>query len=302
MKVFRKYSVSVLALLVILAGCDSGAKEHKFPELISAEADTVYSYYGKLSDGFLIENEYYKPYSYDVEGRVHSFIFKVKETELFAGAEGNQKKFEISPVYASNKISDWSVSMPFDNFSFRKNVLTGEVFATNDSESSFFMYNIESGASLMDYTYGNLEVHFPDGISKRYFGFYSSRGLPSRKFSFGAEVLGYFTFASEKEKIQLVELKARSLEIFEKTDKNTPTLEFEDTDNERLLKTSARSVYYSGIDSPNEQMSDINLAFRATFYVGQDYSESVIVFPIVNGALDKDAIIYDKALFQLNFK
>jgi hypothetical protein len=292
----------LVALSSVLFSCRQEVAESDLLELTVLEADTVQSFFGKSGNDFVIQNEYFKPYQYEVNGSVQSYIFKIKESEIVS-ASGNRKNIELSPVYSSSTISAWNISSAFDDFTMKKNVLTGEMFATDEQESSFYMYNIDNGKLLMEYTYGNLEVHFPDGISKRYFGFYSQKGRPNSQFQFNnKDIVGYFTYASDKEKLQVVEVKVLNPAQFQQMDKNSPMLEFEETENPNVLNTTARTVYYSGIDNLEKQINEVELAFNATFYIGENYTAETIVFPLVEGRLKPEAIIYNKALFQLNFK
>lgn len=297
-----RYTAIILLAILVFASCKKTGHDDNFSSLTPLQADTTYSYFATNEKGLLVNNSYFKTYSYDLDNQTFTYVFKIEEHNRFESGNA-EKKMKIRPVYSGHPINDWLVEFNPDEVTFKKNTLIAEMFGNDDHELSFRIINIDKGNTLIEYTYGNLEIQFPDAISKRYFGFYGQKGRPHSNFTFNQkDIVGYFTYASGNEHIQTIQIKATNAQIYSQIDQNSPMLEFDALDNNAILSTTARSVYYSGIADAEKEKNLINIGLKATFYIGDDYTPETIFFPVKGDKIDMEGILYNKNVFQLKFQ
>lgn len=294
--------LTIALLTIVFSACNTNNNEVAQTPLQISNADTTFSYFGKDGNNIEMQNSYFKTHKFEHESTTHTYVFKLQENEQIVDNK-SKKQFNISPVYSNQNVLNWNLQLNPDELFFKKDVLISETFGNNEYESSYQVINLNTGNTLIEYTYGNLEIQFPDAISKRYFGVYAQKGRPNSSFPFNQkDNVAYLSYASNTEKIQTIELKTKNQELLKQLDQNSPMLEFDILENSAILSTSARTVYFSGISDLIADKNDINIGILVTFYLGEDFTPETIFIPVKADKIDEAAIIYNKNVFQLKIQ
>lgn len=293
-----------IALIVALFACsDKNGEDFQVSNFVAKDIDTSFSTFSKNEKEFLIDNQFYRSHQYeDAERKLVNFILKVNEKETYTN-EKSTKQIRFSPISSNVDIKNWGIVADADNYIFTKNLLSLEFLPkdSNHFDNTYQHYDLKSGQLLLSYTYGVMQVNFPDLFSKRFFGFLAKGSRnPLKKAFTSNETLGYFTYASQEKPLSTLEIKNKTdIDAFHKT---APVLEFEvDTANQNYQKLSEKSLYYNGIDNPIKQAKDIEFSVKATFFKGKSYKPFDIIIPIKEDKIDVEGIIFDKEEFEIIF-
>lgn len=295
-----------LALIVALFACsDKNGKDFQVSNFVAKDIDTSFSTFSKNEKDFLIDNQFYRSHQYeDAERNSVNFILKINEKEFYTN-ENSTKQIRFSPISSNVGINNWEIVADADNYIFTKNLLSLEFLPkdTNHFENTYQHYDLKSGNLLLSYTYGVMQVNFPDLFSKRFFGFLAKGSRnPLKKAFTSNETLGYFTYASQENPLSTLEIKIKNKADIDAFHKTAPVLEFEvDTANQHYQKLSEKSLYYNGIDNPTKQAKDIEFSVKATFFKGKSYKPFDIIIPIKEDKIDVEGIIFDAEEFEIIF-
>lgn len=299
------FIILLASILWMLSCTESKEKSFDSSNFIGADSDTSYSTFSKNESDFFIDNQFYKSHQYEDDKRnAINLVLKINEKEIFTN-EHSKKQFIIQPISSNESINNWKIETEADNYIFTKNLLSLEFSPKEDHhfDNAYQHYDLKSGKLLLSYTYGVMQINFPDLFSKRYLGFLAKGSNNPEKNNFTSKTtLGYFGYASHENSIKSIELKALNKDIFDAFQKSAPVLEFEiDSSNQNYQKLSERSLYFSDIENPTKQADKINFKVKATFYKGKTYEPFEIIIPIKEDQINTEGIIFDKTQFELNF-
>lgn len=295
-----------IALIVALFACsDKNGEDFQVSNFVAKDIDTSFSTFSKNEKYFLIDNQFYRSHQYeDAESKVVNFVLKVNEKEVYT-IENSNKQIRFTPISSSVDINNWEINADADNYVFSKNLLSLEFLPkdTNHFDNVYQYYDLKSGNLLLSYTYGVMQVNFPDLFSKRFFGFLAKGSRnPLKKLFTSNETLGYFTYASQESPLSTLEIKIKNKTDADAFHKTAPVLEFEvDTTNQNYQKLSEKSLYYNGIDNPTKQAKDIEFSVKATFFKGKSYKPFDIIIPIKEDKIDVEGIIFNAEEFEIIF-
>lgn len=291
-----------IVILALLSACNNNGNSHdnNFENLTAIASDSASSYFVLENGSPTIENNYFLSHQFeDSSGLIQEYVIAVKERAIRnTEGKGVFKTYELQPKYSSKAIKDWKLSPHANYFAFKKNVIEFEKVASEEFESMFHLYNLDSGDWLMSNTYGRLEATFPDGIQKRFFGFYSLKAPDAFFAKTGSGIpLGYFTYASDQSQISVFALIAKNNLALDSLDKSTPVMEFvADALSDHLSINSGRGLYLSGEPADGKSL---NFSIKNTFFFGANYKELDVIIPIKNDKIDFDNIEYDSKYFTI---
>ena len=211
----------------------------------------------------ILENAYYKVIQ-------NKGVFAIKEKKSLDDTL-SQTIYNISPVYPVTDSAGWSIDFKGKGFEMTKSILVAET-SSYDSDASYGIYSLQSGARILEYTYDKLEVLFVDENNKRYLGFYSKNGAPSSNIkSISKEnTLGIFNYASQDGILNTISLEAIDVNWLDILDVSNPVLELLPIEDNAIQLNAGKKLYFTAQDGFADE--GVNFDLKVIFYTTDTYT------------------------------
>ena len=237
----------------------------------------------------ILENAYYKVIQ-------NEGVFAIKEKKILDDSL-SQTIYNISPVYPITDSADWSIDFKGKGFEMTKSTLVAET-TSYDSDASYGIYNLQSGARILEFTYDKLEILFVAEANKRYLGFYSKNGAPSTNIkSISKEnTLGIFNYASQDGLLNTISLEAIDVNWLEILDVSNPVLELMPIEGNAIQLNAGKKLYFTAQDGFADEA--VNFDLKVIFYTTDTYKPVEFILEVRANQLliPKD---FKHSIFQL---
>ena len=237
----------------------------------------------------ILENAYYKVIQ-------NEGVFAIKEKKSLDDSL-SQTIYNISPVYPITDSADWSIDFKGKGFEMTKSTLVAET-TSYDSDASYGIYSLQSGARILEYTYDKLEVLFVAEANKRYLGFYSKNGAPSPNIKSISKknTLGIFNYASQDGLLNTISLEAIDVNWLEILDVSNPVLELMPIEGNAIQLNAGKKLYFTAQDGFADEA--VNFDLKVIFYTTDTYKPVEFILEVRANQLliPKD---FKHSIFQL---
>ncbi len=263
----------------------------KNKETISVSTSNFSSTFQENKETIEIVNSSFQYFSADKMFRKKPVVLQIqqkKSIEKFSNLINSRLK--VNP-YNTNK--NWSFETKAHELNVRNNTIITRFNAQGEIEDTYSLYNLETGKHLLDYTYEKLTVKIPETNFIRYIGFTSRANAKNILKNYDKDVVGKINYASENNSLQTILIKTK-----ENVGKSSPNMDLVSLKEEAQLFDGSRLLYFWNLDK-NYNKKDIDFAFVYTFFIGEEATESAILFEVKDDNILLENVKYDSNIFEI---
>ncbi len=283
-----------IPIILLSFSCNTESKDVNTSEIIQNSNSEKSSLVKIKQDGVDLENDFYKHYAFEENGKYKNLIFNIKQKEsVLNGKNNTTSSLEITPF---NSKENWKIKTQGHSIDFRNNTLIVKNIADFDHEDTYSAYNINNGNHLLDYTYNMLMARIPASNFKRYIGFVSRSNNKELLKKYDDDVLGIFTYASDEKMLQQFVLKTEK-----EINKTAPSMAFISSNDDQSLYENDALLYFMNLGK-DVSADDLNFSFGFSFYEGEMAEETAIMFSVKNDKIDLKNAKFDTSVFELEEK
>ena len=253
----------ILGTLVLLSACNTSSDDSNLAdncsEIIAAE------------NGVLIQNNYFQALS-------NGTILSVQSEEE-VGFEDAVSNFKITPAFPKDDAGKWQLEFSGNSFEVSGNTLSTSEEVDN-GDYLFKMYDLNTGNSIIEYTYDKFEIMFLDEFEKRYLGFYSTNAASkdNAEFAFSDKTFGYLNYANQNGRISKLSIEAADdmwMSIF---DIANPVIEMLPYKGSSIELNSGKTLYFTSANGKVKE--EVNFDIQFTYYTKDTYKPSSFLLEV----------------------
>lgn len=278
----KKFILPLLILLIVSCA-------DKNPT--TSNGSNLNSSYEDLGENIKLTNQYFKHFAVKDGEETKDIILQIKQVEdIQKGVKQSNSSLEIKPYKSEN---DWQINTKAHEIDVKNNTLTTIFKASGDVEDTYSLYNVKTGTHLLDATYSVLTAEIPETTFKRYIGFITRANASQLLKDEAEDVIGVLTYASDENTQQKFLVKSLvPIGI------STPDMELVTLDETSKMFNGNQSLYFWGLDK-NFETKDIHFAFGLTYYIGEEFEESAIMFVIKDDKISLENAKFDPKIFNV---
>lgn len=273
-------------IIVFIISCKNESQEDSL--IIDTKAGNA-SFIETKTGETVINNNYFQSFQYQENENIKTQILHIKQIEVVS----EKSLISKSEMQISNQNATWKVDSKAHELSIRNNTLVAKTNADSDHEDTYSLFNIETGAHLLDYSYNCLTARIPQSNFKRYIGFVARSNSNDLLKKYGDDVIGILSYASENKLLESYIVKSKK-----DVNRTSPSIELVALNEEQAIYENNMLLYFMDLDH-NYKAEDINFAFALKFYIGEQVKESAMLFEVENDKIELKNAKFDSEVFQI---
>lgn len=250
------------------------------------------SSYEDLGSELKLTNQYFRHFAVKDGEETNDIILQIKQTEEIQ--KGIQQSISTLEIKSYKSDSDWKIETKAHEIKVKNNTLTTVFKASGEVEDTYSLYNVNTGKHLLNGTYGILNAEIPETDFRRYIGFTSLANANNLLKGEDKDVIGILTYASEDKMLQQFAIKSS-----EPVGNATPDMELVTLDDDSKMYNGNQTLYFWGLDKSFET-KDIYYAFGLTYYIGEEFAESALMFVVKDDHISLENAKYDDKVFSVS--